>query len=89
MSTLIFTYGYPPANGGIESYSASVSNGLIKHGETIVVLAPYFKDCMSLDSQQPYAIIRSPSKLILRELWMIAYLLTCNGLCMNKWLYTE
>lgn len=74
MSTLIFTYGYPPSYGGVQAYTEGVAKGLWKQGENIVVLAPYYDGCKSSDSQRPFPIYRGPSKLLIRELWMLAVL---------------
>ena len=74
MFTLIFTFGYPPSYGGVQVYTEEVARGLWKQGEGIVVLAPYYAGCKSLDPQQPFPIYRGPSKLLIRELYMLAVL---------------
>jgi phosphatidylinositol alpha-1,6-mannosyltransferase len=74
MTTLIFSYGYPPADGGIEVYSAGIANGLWEQGESVVVLAPHFVGCETLDIRQPFPIYRVPAMLFLREWCMLLFL---------------
>ncbi len=71
MTTLVFTYGYPPADGGVEVYSAGVANGLWQQGQPVVVLAPRVAGSRVSDPCQPFPIYRVPKTLILRELWMV------------------
>lgn len=71
MTTLVFTYGYPPSDGGVQVYTAGVVNGLRQQGESVVVLAPYCEGCEVLDAQQPFPVYRTPAALLLREFWML------------------
>ncbi len=72
--TLILTYEFPPAIGGIGYYTYGVAKALNSISDSVVVVAPCADGYGDFDRSQDFKIIRVSETIVVRELMMLIYM---------------
>lgn len=60
MRLLLVTQDFPPAVGGIQTYSKALADRFACATEHFGVLAPYQRGCEAIDAELPYPVFRIP-----------------------------
>jgi glycosyltransferase involved in cell wall biosynthesis len=71
MYTLVLSYEFPPAIGGVGYYTYGVTKSLYDISSDIVVMVPYVPGAKDFDKKEQFKIIRVSRILVMRELMMV------------------
>jgi len=71
MCTLVLSYEFPPAIGGVGYYTYGVTKSLYDISSDIVVMVPYVPGAKDFDKKEQFKIIRVSRILVMRELMMV------------------
>ncbi len=74
MRILLCANDFPPAVGGIQTYSYQVAKNLSALGEEVIVLAPHIKGDQGFDCRQSFKVIRIRQKIYLYFIFLYALL---------------
>lgn len=74
MRLLLLTQDFPPAIGGIQTYSKALSDYFVQHVEHFGVVAPLERGSQELDAQSPYPVYRVPLPRNLMRFTMAPFL---------------
>lgn len=75
MCTLVLSYEFPPAIGGVGYYTYGVAKSLHDISSNVVVIAPHALGDKDFDRKEQFKIIRVSRILIVRELMMFLFTL--------------
>jgi phosphatidylinositol alpha-1,6-mannosyltransferase len=74
MRLLLVTQDFPPAFGGIQTYSKALADEFARSTDAFGVVAPYERGCRQVDAQLPYAVHRVMLPRNLMRWTMLPYL---------------
>lgn len=74
MRLILVTQDFPPAVGGIQTYSKALADRFGEHVERFGVLAPYQRGCRKLDATLPYPVYRIPVPADAMRYWLFPFL---------------